>query len=396
MKVIPSVVAIIGVIFVVLGTIAPTVAPLQVATAGGGGGGGGGSYDYMWSVSGSLASSPSTVDAGKSVILTIDVTSYANYGGGGADSLLWYVNGTVVYGTTIAGTGSVSYTYDPTAGSYSWHAEYISEESSSGGTKYSSFGSSSFYVQPVYNPPTITSISSSQNPSLAGQTVSFSASINWGGQVGTVSWLVNGNSISGSSYKFLDPGTYDIEAYVQNTIGSASDTLSQQVNPQPTTNTTNTTNTNPENVGSFYYASGNAFIQMTNSMNSTISIKNASIKLVFAYVLTDGTTKNVASYYLSVFNINTGNTTQLKIWSTNYSQVNDQPAYYVITSLGIGNYVITGFVVPSNGNPALNIVSSHLNIESQLTSKTNTYNYVDIGVGSFMILVAILIWRRLP
>lgn len=404
MKIVPTVLVLVGVVFLLFGSVASAISPLQIIGESGSGvsgsGGGGSSYYYSWSLSGSLSASASTINSGQSITLTIHVTSYSS-SSGYKTNLEWDVNNNIVYTVSIGSTGTWQYTYNPSVGSYSWSARYISVESSSSGTHYSSFGSGSFTVNAVIHPPTVTSVSSSSNPSTVGQGVTFSASVSWNGNTGSITWYVNGNQISSNIYTFTASGTYTVEAYAQNSAGSNSQTMSQLVNSAATTNGTspggtNSTDTNLANVGSFYYSlNGNNVAKMTNSLNYTITITNASVKDAFYYVMNDGTTKNALSYYLSIYNINTGTTVQLQISESNTTTIDGYTSYYVLGSLQVGQYKITGFVVPLNGNPAINVVTSQINVQVPPPIPVGP-NYIDIAIGTVLVLVGLIFWRKLP
>ena len=401
MKIIPSVFVIIGVVFVLIGMTAPGLAPLQVIGYGGGSGGGTtSSYDYTWTISGSISQNPTAMPYGQSVTLIVDVTSYSSSGGGGAGGIQWVVDGTVVHAVSISGIGVWSYTYIPVVGSHSWDVRYLSSASSTGGMHFGSFGSGSFTVTQAVTPPTIDSISSSLNPSTVGTSISFDASISWNGNVGGVIWYVDGSLISGNSYVFNTAATYTIEAYAQNSAGSTSKIMSQVVNPLgggTTNGTTNGTNTNLNNVGSFYYSvnESNA-AKMTNSLNYTFTSLNATTKVAFYYVMTNGQTQNARAYYVSLYDMNTGATIQLTIPTSNVTTLFGDTTYYAITTLGVGQYKVTGFVLPSNGNPAVDIVSSQINIQITSNTVSHTVNYIDVSIGGILLVVGLITWRRLP
>lgn len=85
--------------------------------------------------------------------------------------------------------------------------------------------------------PSITSISGSPNPAYIGELVHFNANVYWDGSGGTVTWYVNNQQISGSSYRFPTPGTaadgtlYYVVAIAQNYYGSCKAFFSEAVNP---------------------------------------------------------------------------------------------------------------------------------------------------------------------
>ena len=180
-----------------------------------------------WELTGTISQSTSTVSSGGSITLTIQVGSYHASGDAGGTNLLWDVGGNNVHSQYVTSTGTWSYTYSPSAGSYSWSAKYVSYfESSPITTHYSAFGSASFSVSA--SAPVISTFSGSPNPSNVGQSVTFSSTINWNGNVGTTTYSINGISIS-NPYTFNTAGSYVVTLTAVNSIGSASDTYTQVV-----------------------------------------------------------------------------------------------------------------------------------------------------------------------
>ncbi|MGA3212593.1 MAG: Ig-like domain repeat protein [Terriglobales bacterium] len=168
-------------------------------------------------------------------------------------------------GTTITGCGTVALT-DGVAtcttsfaavGTYSIVATY------SGGTGYKG-STSNTLAQVVNQGSTTTALASSVNPSTAGQSVTFTATISGGtSPTGTVGFTSNGTAIGGCSAvtvaagsaacttSFAAVGTYAIVATYSgdsNNLGSTSGALSQVVN-KSTTTTALASSVNPSNVG---------------------------------------------------------------------------------------------------------------------------------------------------
>ncbi|MEM0134858.1 MAG: hypothetical protein QXU18_06470 [Thermoplasmatales archaeon] len=93
---------------------------------------------------------------------------------------------------------------------------------------------SEYFVQEFK--PVITSLTSSAEPSLAGKTVLFSYSINWGDDTGTTAIKINGQIISGDSYNFTEPGTYNVTLVASNSQGSAEYSITENIGNKPSIN----------------------------------------------------------------------------------------------------------------------------------------------------------------
>ena len=79
-------------------------------------------------------------------------------------------------------------------------------------------------------PPTIISASASPNPAIVGQTVVFSDNVSWNGHTGPVTWEVNGQLLSGNTYVFTSPGTYNITIEASNAGGAVDKSFNEVVN----------------------------------------------------------------------------------------------------------------------------------------------------------------------
>lgn len=93
---------------------------------------------------------------------------------------------------------------------------------------------SEYYVQEFK--PVITSLTSSSNPSIAGDKVFFSYNINWGNDTGTTAFKINGQTISGDSYEFVNPGTYNVTLMASNYQGSAEYSIAENIGNKPSIN----------------------------------------------------------------------------------------------------------------------------------------------------------------
>ena len=402
MKKLPMVLLVIGVVFVLIGVYVPTVAPLAILSSPPNSGGGTGSTTgttgtsgttspgpvsgASFVVSGSLAESAVSLMAGSSIKLTITVSSFSSNPAGESSVIYWDVSGVNVHAQDISSTGTWSYTYVPSAGSYTWVAKYVSAESSTSAS-YASFGSLSFSVTQIVNAPVINSISSSQNPSSVNASVTFTANVNWGGDTGTITWYVDDSLISGNSIVFTSAGSYTIEAVAVNSAGSATKFMTQDVS-----------NVTLQNVGTFWYSVNDSNdAQMTLGTNMTFETHAAYLPAAFYYVFSAGQTIGASSYYISLYDINTTFAYSITFSTNNVTSVQGNTAYYLLTDLPAGSYIITGYVVPSDGSSTVNVVNSQINVvitTSGISSLVPTTNFVDIGIGVALMLSALIVWRK--
>ena len=185
---------------------------------------------------------PST--AGQSVIFTASVTAVAP-GAGSPTGTVTFKDGTTTLGTGTLSSGSATFTTSSlTAGSHSITASY-------GGDGNFNASTSSTLTQSVGSTGTTTTLLSSKNPSVFGQSVTFTATVTpttgSGTPTGTVTFkdgtttLATGTLSTGSATfatSSLSVGTHSITAvYGGDTkfAGSTSSALSQTVNQASTT-----------------------------------------------------------------------------------------------------------------------------------------------------------------
>ncbi|WP_276968153.1 PKD domain-containing protein, partial [Metallibacterium scheffleri] len=127
----------------------------------------------------SIASSQNPTDVGNSVTFTASASQ-----GTGSFSFTWYVNGATQSSTTDSLDLSFS-----TAGSY-----YVNVT-----IKDSVGDSASYSFKETVNPDPSVSITTSQNPTDIGNSVTFTASGNGGTGSYSYQWYVGGNAISGAT-----------------------------------------------------------------------------------------------------------------------------------------------------------------------------------------------------
>jgi hypothetical protein len=213
----------------------PTKDPLQ-GTLGGGGDAFVAKIDMRIATTTTVSSSPNPSSYGQAVVLTAGVTSF--FGPPPDGATVTFMKGTAVLGTAILSGGSANFTTSTLkAGTNAIKAVY------SGDVNF--VGSTSKAVKQVVNKATTTTaLASSQNPSNAGQSVTFTAGVTpqFGGTVtGKVTFydgatVLKTVAVSGGVAQFttstLTSGTHTITATYNgsaNFMGSSA-SLTQTVN----------------------------------------------------------------------------------------------------------------------------------------------------------------------
>ena len=364
---------------------------------GGGSGPSGGSTvsTVYYTLGGSLTATPTTVNSGQSITLTFIVRGETN-----TPTAIFRLNGnTNIHSVQITGIGSYSYTWSTSgiSGTYTTEIAYISEYTSGGYTQWSYLMGPTLTVNKAISKPVILSASASSNPATTGNTVSFTATINWGNSVGSEKWIVNQNDLTGNQYTFQNAGTYTVEVEASNSAGIGTYTFNEQVNAPTVTNPTNTTNTttpppntNLTNVGTFWMATNSTLgtVELTATSNISLSPSVYLGTTTFYYVETSGMTENMNSLYMVI------NNQIYDISLTNTTTINSHIAYYLHVKLGAGLVTVAGFVTPSNGNPAIQVVSTVINDQS--TTQILYVNYFTMGLGAALVIIGLfLIIRRI-
>ncbi len=80
-------------------------------------------------------------------------------------------------------------------------------------------------------PPTVLDILTYPSPAIVNQTVNFLGSINWNGNVGNLTWMVDSVQINGSYFRFSYTGNYSITVTAANQYGSSQKTVNIIVQP---------------------------------------------------------------------------------------------------------------------------------------------------------------------
>jgi len=207
----------------------------------------------------SLVSNPNPSSYGQAVTFTATVTSSAGSPPNG-ETVTFY-NGTAILGTGTLSAGSASFiTSSLPVGAYSITANYPGDANFAGST--------SAALRQVVNSsaksPTSTALTSSLNPSIYGQKVTWTATVTTSGSVpptGTVNLTSNGTFIGAATLNssgvamitksLLDAGTYSLVATYEGNASdapSSSPILNQVIN-QATSTTTLTSSPNPSTQG---------------------------------------------------------------------------------------------------------------------------------------------------
>ena len=250
---------------------------------------------------GSTATSSLTenVSSGLSVVITssqnpTDVGAFITFnastsGGSGGNTYQWYLNGNAV-------SGANSSTYTTSFSSAGTEEVYIIVKDSVGSSVQSST-----LDETVNADPTV-SISSSQNPTDVGNSVTFTATGSSGTGSYTYQWYVNNNAVSGatsSTYSTSFSSSGSDTVYVVLTDGvdasATSSTITETVNPAPSV--TISSSQNPTDVG--------------NSVTFTASITGGTGSDTYTWYV-DGSTQSstintltetfsaVGTYYINV------------------------------------------------------------------------------------------------
>jgi PKD repeat protein len=168
-----------------------------------------------------ISSSQNPTDIGNSVTFTVSET-----GGTGTLTYQWY------YGNGTAISGATSSTYVVSFNSAGIYSYSIKVKDSVG------YIATYSYTETVNSDPSV-SISTSQNPTDVGNSITFTASGTGGTGAYSYLWTINGgSSVSTSStfsYSFISAGTYTIKVQISDVYGdSATATLNVTVNSDPT------------------------------------------------------------------------------------------------------------------------------------------------------------------
>ncbi|HEV2198405.1 MAG TPA: Ig-like domain repeat protein [Bryobacteraceae bacterium] len=227
-----------------------------------------------------LAANPNPSVSGQAVTLTAAITPQSVTG------TVTFLNGSAALGTAGVNSGSAGLPgISLSVGSYTLTAQYSGDASHPATTS----PAITLTVNPV---STTTAVTSSQNPSIVGANVTFTATVSPSAATGKVQFLdgatvLGANTLAGGAASFttstLAQGTHSITAaYVgdANDSGSTSGAINQVVNAKTATTTTVTSSQNPSIVGA------------TVTLSATVSPSTATGTVQFtdgATVLSTGT-----------------------------------------------------------------------------------------------------------
>jgi hypothetical protein len=377
-----AIAVIIGVIIILLGFSFPTmqIAPSPI------------SVNTSYYLEGTTSVSQSLYSVGESVPLTF-TWSYEHNN----PVAIWDL--TSIFGKTIhvfsknITTQSGSYTFywnDSLAGKYEFNVEYLTAYPDI----YTRLGFATFSVTSQSTPatiPTIETVSGSPNPVYTGQTVTFSANVNWNGQpTGFINWEINGDFINGNTYVFNTAGTYKITVDASNNVGSDYKSFDEVVNSvNSPSNPNSTSNIMPElkNVGTFYMVASGQTYNLANSVNVNITAITYPVSIIIYYVQNHGQTQNLSGIVIAIGS----NVYTLSL--QNKTTYNGYNAYVMQLKLQAGSYTMTGYLkVTLSLNPiqAFSVVVN--NIQSTQATSTSAptlafhINYVVIIVGILVMI----------
>ena len=326
-------------------------------------------FDEPPPLSVSITSSGSTVDVGQSVTFTA-----TGSGGIGSYSYQWYLNGNAVSGAT-------SSTYTTSFGSSGDYSVYVVI------TDTGDSATSNTITETVDSDPSI-SISSSRNPSDAGQSVDFSTSVSGGtGSYSSYSYILyDGTSTSDSqlasgstssfSYTFSSTGSFLLDYSVTDTNGyTQSTSLTQTVNSDPSVSISSSQN--PTDQG--------------NSVTFSSSVSGGTSPYSYSWTI-GGASVSSASSFSYTFSSSGSYAVQLTVTdATGYQQtqsltetVNSDPVVSASSNVSSAdvNYPIEFSSSPSGGTGGYTYEWT-LNGNQVSTSQDFSYTFTSAGSYTF-------------
>ncbi|PYB68153.1 hypothetical protein DMB44_05380 [Thermoplasma sp. Kam2015] len=262
----------------------------------------------------SISSSQNPTDVGNSVTFTASAS-----GGTGAFSYTWYLNGAVQSSTTSTFSTSFS-----SPGTY--YVNVTIKDSVGDSASYS-------FTETVYSDPSV-SITSSQNPTDIGNSVTFTASPSGGSGSYTYQWYLNGAAVSGatsSTYttSFSSSGSDSVYVIIKDSVGNSatSNTIDETVNPDPSVSITSSQN--PTDIG--------------NSVTFTASPSGGTGSYTYQWYWSNGTAIS-------------GATSQS--YTTSFSSSGTYGVYVIIKD-SVGNSATSNTITETvNTDPSVSISSS--------------------------------------
>jgi len=379
-----------GIILVIIGLVllgASASAPLQIvkgSTAG----------SVSYTLSGTASMTPSTINSGGTVTLTLQVSSETN-----SPSAMFqvFVNGAWLTKTSsiITTTGTYIHLASISVSSTQsvfFRIAYISYYNTlTHSFAYSYIKGNSIQVTQSISAPIVTSVGATPNPVIVGEVVTFSSNVNWNGNTGSVTYSVLGAILNGNTYTFNSVGSFVVTATATNSVGSNTNTVSVTVQNSGSSG-------NVQNVGTFYVRDNTSLYQLTSGNIVNLSAHKLPETVTFYYVESNGMTLNASYEYITLIDqSNTHNNPQIYFNSQNsfITVVHGYSAIGYTIQLPAGSYTVNAFVQPIS-TPTIKVVSTVLNnqalIQPVVPSVLTTFegNYQIVIIGSIFLFAGII------
>ena len=324
----------------------------------------------------SVSGTPNPAIAGQTVTFTGNVNWNGQTG-----NTEWEVNGQVISGNTYvfntAGTYTVTFVATNDAGSSS--------------------NSFSEVVNPVSSStpgPVIVSASGTPNPAKVGDTVTFSANVNWNDDIGTLTWEVNGQAISGDIYTFNSAINYTITVVASNNVGTTTYTFSEVVN---TISTPTPVTVSLKNIGTFYMVANGKIYELNGRANVNITTTKYVVPATIYYVENNGTTQGLSGITIDV------NSNTYTLETTNVTNYDGHTAYSMALNFESGNYTLTGYLHETSNPTSIQAFSLEVNnlapatpatpLQQATSHFTSEINYTAIIVGIIIMIGGVVLIR---
>ena len=319
----------------------------------------------------SVSGSPNPAQVGETVTFSGDVNWNGPVG-----STVWQVNGQTISGNSYIFNSVGTYTVTLVA-------------TSSEGSSSNSFNE---VVNPVSTPPPgpiIESAFGTPNPVTVGQTVTFTGNVEWSDHIGTLTWEINGQAISGDTYTFNKAITYTITAVATNNIGTTTNSFSEVVNPVSTTTL--------KNIGTFYMVANGKIYELNGRANVNITTVKYNVPATIYYVENNGTTQGLSGITINV----NSNSYVLKL--TNTTNYDGHTAYSMALNFESGNYTLTGYLHETSKPTSIQAFSLEVNnlapatpatpLQQATSHFTSEINYTAIIVGIIIMIGGVVLIR---
>ncbi|MGA3213889.1 MAG: Ig-like domain-containing protein, partial [Terriglobales bacterium] len=324
-------------------------------------------YDTTTTV---LTASPNPSTSGQTVALTATVTPHNVVAATGEVS---FYSGTTLLGNVALSGGVATLNHAFTGGSYSLSAKYD-------GSNYKSASTSPAVTQTVSKLMSGTALASSLNPSVYGQSVTFTATVTPSGPpapTGTVAFSSNGTAMTGCSAvtvsatthtaacttTALAVGTDSIEAVYAGdanyltSVSQATSTTAVTASPaSPSTGgetVTFTATVTPQFGGTI---SGDVTFLNGSTSIGIVAVNTAGVAKLNYATLTAGSTHSITAVYAGSTNIATS-TSPVLSYTVNYDTTTTVLTSSPNPSTTVQSVTLTATVTPGNGVAATGEVS---------------------------------------